>query len=372
MPQRPQPYLNPPKRPAFALPVPPPGKRLLSLAINESPYGASPRAVEAARARLAKPNRYPDPSSNELRGAIGQAFGLDPERIICGNGSEELLDVAGRLFARPGDRIIMSQSGFFQFAVVAARLGADLVRAPERDLVTDVDALLALVTTATKLIYLAVPNNPTGVMIPVGEIARLQRALPGHVVLVLDLAYGEFLASADLAALMKLAAESQNVIAARTFSKAYGLAALRVGWALAPEWMMPGLNMLRGVGNINAPAQAAAVAALDDQDFVARVVRDTAIEREYLGGHLARLGLDFVPGLGNFLLTEFPDRDGRRASDFIAYAMTEQGIWLRPVGEPGFANHSRLGLGTRVDNELLIATLERFLHPVMPAKVGIP
>jgi histidinol-phosphate aminotransferase len=361
MSDRPKPYLDPPKRPPFALPVPPPGKHFLSLAINESPYGASPAAVEAARLRLAEPHRYPDPSSNELRRAIGSTFELDPERIICGNGSEELLDVIGRLFARAGDRIIISQSGFFQFAMVAARLGAELVRAPERDLITDIDALLALITPATKLIYLAVPNNPTGVMIPVGEIARLHRALPGHVVLVLDLAYGEFLPPRDLAALMKLAADSRNVIATRTFSKAYGLAALRVGWALASEWMMPGLNMLRGVGNINAPAQMAATAALSDQDFVQRVVRDTAVERNFLASHLARLGLDFVPGLGNFVLTAFPDSDGRRAADFIAYAMAEQGIWLRPVGEPGFANASRLGLGTRPDNELLVATLGRFL-----------
>ena len=170
--------------------------------------------------------------------------------------------VIGRLFARPGDRIIMSQSGFFQFALVASRLGAELARAPERDLVTDVDALLALATPETKLVYLAIPNNPTGVAMPVSEVCRLHAGLPPHVVLVLDLAYGEFLAPGDLAALMQLAVDSDNVIATRTFSKAYGLAALRVGWALAPPWMMPGLNLLRGVGNINAPAQAAAIAAL--------------------------------------------------------------------------------------------------------------
>ena len=190
---------------------------------------------------------------------------------------------------------------------------------------------------------------------------RLHAALPAHVVLVLDLAYGEFLPPGDLAALMQLAVESENVIATRTFSKAYGLAALRVGWALAPAWMMPGLNLLRGIGNINAPAQAAAVAALADRDFLNRVVSETAKERDFLSAHLTRLGLRHVKGLGNFLLTEFPDEDGKRAADFIAFAMREEGIWLRPVGEPGFPNHSRIGLGTRAENELVVATLDRFL-----------
>ncbi len=185
--------------------------------------------------------------------------------------------------------------------------------------------------------------------------------LPAHVVLVLDLAYGEFLEPTDLAELMQLALDNDNVIATRTFSKAYGLAAMRVGWALAPTWMLPGLNLLRGVGNINAAAQAAATAALSDREFLGHVVSETASERDFLSAHLTRLGLRHVKGLGNFLLTEFPDQDGRRAQDFIAFAMREEGIWLRPVGEPGFPNHSRIGLGTRAENELVAKTLDRFL-----------
>jgi histidinol-phosphate aminotransferase len=364
--QKPHPYLDPPRRPAFALPVPPVGKRLISLAINESAYGASPFATEAAIARLSAPHRYPDPSSGDLRRALGAAFDLDPDRIICGNGSEELLDLIGRLFARPGDRIVMSQSGFFQFALVASRLDAELARAPENDLVTEVDGVLALATPDTKLVYLAIPNNPTGVAMPVADVLRLHPALPSHVVLVLDLAYGEFLDPADLAALMHLAVDSENVIATRTFSKAYGLAAMRVGWALAPAWMMPGLNLLRGVGNINAPAQAAAMAALADREFLDHVIAGTARERDFLSAQLTRLGLRHVKGLGNFLLTEFPDQDGRRASDFIAFAMREEGIWLRPVGEPGFPNQSRIGLGKRAENELVVKTLRRFLAAPQP------
>jgi histidinol-phosphate aminotransferase len=357
----PQAYFNPPRRLPFVLPTPPQGKRLISLAINESSFGCSRKALAAAEARLSDLNRYPDPSSAELRRAIGRQFALDPERIVCGNGSEELLDVAARMFARAGDEIIMSQSGFFQFAVVAARLGAELKRAPERDLITDVDGLLALVTAKTKLVFLAVPNNPTGTLLPVDDVIRLHEALPSQVVLVLDLAYGEYIEKSDLARLMRYGGGKPNIIITRTFSKAYGLAALRVGWAVAPAWMVPGLNLLRGVGNINAIGQAAAAAAVQDQVFVDRVVAETTAERSFMARHFSRLGLHFVPGYGNFLLTRFPDEDTKSAAKFIDLAMQKQGLWLRPVGEPGFANWSRIGLGNRAENELLVGLLEDFL-----------
>lgn len=357
----PQPYFNPPRRLPFVLPTPPQGKKLISLAINESPYGCSRKAWAAAEARFGEPNRYPDPSSAELRRAIGRQFALDPERIVCGNGSEELLDVIARMFVRAGDEIIMSQSGFFQFAVVAARLGAELSRAPEQDLITDVDALLAMVSKKTKLVFLAVPNNPTGTLLPVDEVIRLHGRLPPEIVLVLDLAYGEYMEKGDLARLMRYGGAQANIIITRTFSKAYGLAALRAGWALAPDWMTPGLNLLRGVGNINAVAQAAAAAAVEDQVFVDRVVAETHAERAFLARHLTRLGLHFVPGFGNFLLTRFPDAEAKSAAKFIDFAMRERCIWLRPVGEPGFANWSRIGLGNRAENELLVGLFEEFL-----------
>lgn len=354
-------YFNPPRRLPFVLPTPPEGKKLISLAINESPYGCSRKAWTAAEARFGDPNRYPDPSSADLRRAIARQFALDPERIVCGNGSEELLDVVARMFVRAGDQIIMSQSGFFQFAVIAARLGAELLRAPEQDYITDVDALLALVSEKTKLVFLAVPNNPTGTLLPVDDVIRLHEKLPPHVVLVLDLAYGEYMEKSDLARLMRHGGAQPNIVITRTFSKAYGLAALRVGWALAPDWMTPGLNLIRGVGNINAIAQAAAGAAVQDQVFVDRVVAETAAERAFMARHYARLGLQFVPGFGNFLLTRFPDDETKSAGKFIDFAMREAGLWLRPVGEPGFTNWSRIGLGNRAENELLVRLLEEFL-----------
>ena len=357
----PQAYFNPPRRLPFVLPTPPKGKKLISLAINESPYGCSRKAWAAAEERFGNPNRYPDPSSADLRRAIGKHFALDPERVVCGNGSEELLDIVARMFVRAGDEIIMSQSGFFQFAVVAARLGADLKRAPERDYVTDVKGLLALVSPKTKLVFLAVPNNPTGTLLPVDDAIRLHENLPPEIVLVLDLAYGEYMEKSDLDRLMHYGGSKPNIVITRTFSKAYGLAALRVGWALAPDWMTPGLNLLRGVGNINAIAHAAAAAAIADQVFVDRVVAETTAERAFLARHLTRLGLHFVSGYGNFLLTRFPDEEAKSAARFIDLAMQKEGIWLRLVGEPGFANWSRIGLGNRAENELLVGLLEEFL-----------
>jgi histidinol-phosphate aminotransferase len=358
MTSHPQPYFDPPKRPAFALPVAPVGKRLISLAINESAFGASPRAFAAAQTRLADLNRYPDPSSNALRTEIAAVHRLDRERIVCGNGSEELLDIIGRLFARPGDEIVTSQSGFFQFALVAARSGATLIRAPEHEYITDIDALLALVTAKTKLVFLAVPNNPTGTVMPLADIRRLHANLPPHVMLVLDLAYGEYLPADDLTALMALAEASANIIATRTFSKAYGLAALRVGWLIAPELYIPGLNLLRGIGNINAVAQAAASAALHDGQFVRDAVARTAEGRDALAAAFTRLGLTFIPGHGNFLLTRLPEG---RLDAFLDFVMREDGIWLRPVGEPGFAGWSRIGIGTPDEMRRLITLLERFL-----------
>lgn len=354
-------YFNPPRRLPFVLPAAPEGKKLISLAINESPYGCSRKAWAAAEARFGDPNRYPDPASAQLRSVIGLQFSLDPERIVCGNGSEELLDVVARMFVRSDDQIIMSQSGFFQFAVIAARLGAELLRAPEQDFITDVDGVAALVSDRTKLVFLAVPNNPTGTLLPVDDVIRLHEKLPAHIVLVLDLAYGEYIDRNDLARLMRYGGEKPNIVITRTFSKAYGLAALRVGWALAPEWMTPGLNLLRGVGNINAIGQAAAAAAVQDQVFVDRVVAETAAERAFMARHFTRFGLDFVLGFGNFLLTRFPEAEAKSAAKFIDFAMQEAGIWLRPVGEPGFANWSRIGLGNRAENELLVRLFEEFL-----------
>ena len=365
MSERPIATVNPPAKPPVVVARPPEGIRPINLALNESVYGASPRAVEAAQARVRDAHRYPDPASSELRAAIAETHDIHMDRIVCGNGSEELLDVVGRLFVRAGDAILISQSGFFQFALVAARLGADLIRAPEVDFTADADALASACNGSVKLLFLAIPNNPTGTVMPASAVEDLHGRLPKNVVLVLDCAYGEYMDQTELAALMKLAGKSENVIVTRTFSKAYGLAALRVGWCYAPAWMVPGLNMIRSIGNINAPAQAAAIAALGDGAHMRQAVADTGIERAFVADGLEALGLSIIRGCGNFVLTKFPDQPELSTDVVLPRLLAETGIILRPVGEPGFANWTRIGLGRRAENELLLAALGKLLGRAM-------
>ncbi|MHA1571215.1 MAG: pyridoxal phosphate-dependent aminotransferase, partial [Alphaproteobacteria bacterium] len=270
----------------------PPGRRLIDLSLNESSYGASPKAIAAAQARCASPERYPDPASAALRKALGRVHDLDPARIVCGNGSEDLLDLIGRVYARPGDEILVTEHGFAQFRLIATRVGATPVSAPENGLTADVDALLAAVTQRTKILYLANPNNPTGTYVNATELARLHSALPPSVLLVVDAAYAEYVVATDFDNGLSLARENdaENIIVTHTFSKAYGLAAFRVGWAYLPHAAAGPVNLVRAIGNVNAIAQAAALAALDDPDFVARTRDRTAEERRRLTAALTAIG----------------------------------------------------------------------------------
>ena len=356
----PQPYLSVLSKPLARPPVIPSGMKIIDLSINESPYGASPLAIEAAQKRIQYPHRYPDPSSRALRNAIAKTYQLSAARVVCGNGSEELLDVIGRLFARPGDEILISENGFFQFALVAERLGAKLVRAPEQNFVANVDALLAAANAKTKLLYLAVPNNPTGTILPFAEIQRLRENLPERLVLVLDCAYGEYLPSSMLSDIYTLANQHHNIIVTHTFSKAFGLAAFRVGWCYAPEEFAPALNRLRGVGNINAPGQAAAEAALKDLGFVSGAVRDNRKERQRVKQAFENMGYNCLNGEGNFLLTKTDLGPSEDANAFRTYLLSNAGILLRPVTEPGFENYARISLGTHEQNTILIEAANKF------------
>lgn len=252
----------------------PKGLPVISMGYNELPYPTLPQ-VQAAIARTAtQANRYGSALCTGLRQALAVQHGLNADSLICGNGSEELLDVVGRCFVRPGDEIVISEFGYIQFSFIAHRLGAQLVLAPEVDHTTKVDNLLNCVGPKTKLVFLANPNNPTGTMLPEDELVRLAESLPGHVVLVLDLAYGEFVSTGYCANMHKLVEAHGNVVVTRTFSKVYGLAGLRVGWCHAPVAMMGGLYAARGMGSVNAFAQAAALAALAEHDAMQRNVTE--------------------------------------------------------------------------------------------------
>jgi histidinol-phosphate aminotransferase len=359
MTQSPVPYI-PPIAISVVKPPVAVGRILHDLSLNELSEGASPRALEAVRSRAARLHRYPDPASSELRAAIGHAYGLDPERIVCGNGSEELLDVIGRLFARPGDEILFTRHGFVQFPIVAMRTGATGVMAPEPDLVADVDALLAAVTLRTRILFLANPNNPTGTTIEREAVVRLRDSLPASVMLVLDAAYAEFVDAPDFDDGLSLVEDRENVIVTRTFSKAFGLAALRVGWAYASLSQAAVMNRMRGIGNVNALAQAGAVAAVEDMAFMKAAVHRTIEGRERLAGGLRQLGLSVLPSQTNFVLARFPEK-GPASAGAAHAALLADGILVRPVEDYGLPEWLRISVGSPDQIAAVLGSLARLL-----------
>ena len=244
--------------------------RPIRLASNESALGPSAKAVAAYRALAGEIHRYPDGGADELREALGRCHGLDPARIVCGAGSDELITLLLRSFAGPGDEVLYSRHGFLMYPINAQAAGATPVAAPEQALTTDVDALLERVTERTRVVFVANPNNPTGTYLSAAEMARLHAGLPPSVVLAIDAAYAEFVNRNDYEAGMTLVDRAKNVVMLRTFSKIYALAGLRLGWAYCPPAIADILNRMRSPFNVNAPALAAGVAAVED---VAALIR---------------------------------------------------------------------------------------------------
>jgi len=337
------------------------GQALIDLSLNESSFGASPKALAASLERSERLHRYPDPASTELRQALGEAYGLNPDQLVCGNGSEELLDVIGRLFARPGDEIVFSERGFMQFPIVARRVGATEVKAPERDLVPDVDGLLDRITNKTKILFLGHPDNPTGRYLPTPELKRLVEAVPPKVLLVIDSAYAEYaMVEDDYTSGHEFVGGRENVVVTRTFSKAFGLAAMRVGWAHSSETVVRYMNRMRGIGNVNALAQETAKAALGDMEHMREVVRMTAEERARLTPLYAALGLTVMPGAANFLLVKFPTGTNHTAQAALAF-LAEQRIITRSVDDYGLTDYLRISIGLPEENNAVIERMKQFM-----------
>src|SRR5947209_5953523 len=242
--------------------------RLFKLSSNESPLGPSPQAVAAYREVAHRLQDYPDGASTELRAAIGRAFGLGPDRIVCGAGSDDLLNLIADAYLHDGDEAIHTTHGFLVYPIAIMGSGATPIAAPERNYTADVDAILAALSERTKIVFLANPNNPTGTYVPFDDVKRLHKALPPHVLLVLDAAYAEYVRRNDYEAGIELVATSENVVMARTFSKIYGLAALRLGWIYGPASVVDVLNRTRGPFNVNSAAMAAGVAAIEDSAHI--------------------------------------------------------------------------------------------------------
>lgn len=363
---RPQAYLEPMQirgRIARAQPL---GLPVVNMGFNELPYGPSPAVGEALHNAAGRVQSYGSPHCDGLRDAIGASNGIDPEHVICGNGSEELLDVIARVFARPGDEILITEYGYIQFALTANRVGADLVKAPEQDFTTDVDALLSAVTARTRVLFLANPNNPTGTLVDTRELARLADALPPQVLLVLDLAYGEFATPEYCAGVHALVQGRENVVVTRTFSKAYGLAGARVGWCHGPDWIIPLLYAARGMGTVNALAQAAAIAALGDMATVQTRVSEIKAERARMSATMQALGCSVLPSHTNFLLLSPPDQNPDTTEAIVEHVFDTAGIIVNRTREAGLEHFLRVSVSLPAHNDLFLGTLEAFLAGASP------
>ena len=334
--------------------------KVYKLSSNETPLGPSPNAIAAYKAVADHLEDYPDGSASALREAIGKAYGLDPARIVCGTGSDELLNLLAHAYLGPGDEAIHTTHGFLVYPIATLGSGATPVVAPEKDHTADVDAILVKVTERTKVVFLANPNNPTGTYVPFDEVKRLHQALPKHVLLVIDAAYAEYVRRNDYESGIELVATSENVVMTRTFSKIYGLAALRLGWLYAPAHVVDALNRIRGPFNVNAAAIAAGVEAIRD---TAHVERSRQHNEEWLGWlteEIGKLGLMVTPSVGNFILIHFPETKGKTAKDADAL-LTSRGCVLRAVGAYHLPNALRMSVGTEEANRLTVNTLAELM-----------
>jgi histidinol-phosphate aminotransferase len=330
------------------------------LSSNESPLGASPKAIEAFRASVGDLAVYPDGSSWDLREAIGRRHGLNPARIICGNGSDELLGLLAQTFLHPGDEGLYSEHGFLKYPICIRAAKGTPVVAKETDKTVSVDAMLAKVSSRTKIVYLANPNNPTGTYIPFSEVKRLQMGLPPDALLVIDAAYAEYVTRNDYAAGVELASSCENVVMTRTFSKIHGLANLRIGWAYGSAHVVDALNRIREPFNLNGPAQAAAVASLGDVGHIEAAIAHNAHWLPWLAQAISALGIEVTPSVGNFLLLGFSREPGRSAADADAF-LSARGFILRAVAAYGLKDCLRLTIGGEEANRGVAAALAEFL-----------
>jgi histidinol-phosphate aminotransferase len=332
----------------------------VKLSANENILGCSDLARAAYVEAAGKLALYPDGHANILRDAVSAKYGLEPERLLFGCGSDEIFQLLNQTFLEPGDNMIQGEHGFAAFAIGARACQGEVRFAPEKNLTIDVDAILAMVDDRTRIVFVANPANPTGTWIPAAEVRRLHEGLPPSVVLVMDGAYAEFADDPNYSDGIELARSSENVVVTRTFSKIHGLAALRVGWSYMPAAIAAAVDRIRLPFNINIPAQLAAVAALGDDEFQARSKALVTQWRPWMIQQLGGLGLDVTPSVGNFVLVGFPETPGKTGPEAEAF-LASKGLLVRAVGNYGLPNHLRITIGLEEHNRAVILALSEFL-----------
>ena len=335
--------------------------RVFKLSANETPLGPSPKAIAAYKAAADHLEDYPEGTSRALRETIGRTYGLDPDRIICGAGSDELLNYLANTYLAPGDEAIHTTHGFLVYPIATMASGATNVIAPEKNFTADIDAILNAVTPRTKLVWLANPNNPTGTYVPFNEVKRLRAGLPPHVLLVIDAAYSEYVSRNDYEAGIEMVATTDNTVMTRTFSKIHGLASLRIGWMYGPANIIDAVNRIRGPFNVSTPASEAAIAALEDTAHQDKSRAHNETWRAWLTNEVSKLGLEVTPSAANFILIHFPQTKGKTAEDADVF-MTQRGLILRALKNYKLPHALRLTVGTEEANRLVIEGLTDFMR----------
>jgi len=336
------------------------GSKLHKLSSNETPLGPSPAAIAAYKAVADSLEHYPDGAATALREAIAAVHGLNPERIVCGSGSDEILHILANAYIGPGDEAIYTTHGFLVYPIAIKSMGGTPVIAPEVDHTANVDAILERVTDKTRVIFLANPNNPTGTYLPFAEVRRLHAALPPNVLLVVDAAYAEYVRRNDYESGVELAGSAPNVVMVRTFSKIYGLAGLRLGWCYGPAAVIDAMNRIRGPFNVSSASIAAGVAAIRDTAHTARAADHNAEWLPKVSDALTGLGLKVTPSVANFILVHFPDVAGKRAADADAYLL-DRGVVVRRLEPYGLHNALRMTIGSAEANKTTVDALTAFM-----------
>ncbi len=332
--------------------------RVVKLSSNEGAFGTPPGARAAYLAAAEDLHRYPDGGATALRRAIGRRFGLDPGRIVCGAGSDDLIYLLCLAYGGPGTELIMTAHGFSVYAIAGAFAGSRVIKTPERDLTADVDAMLAAVSPATRLVFLANPNNPTGSLLPAAEIARLRAGLPEEVLLVLDAAYAEYVDRADYEAGAALVDAAANTVMTRTFSKIFGLGGLRLGWCYAPPAVVDVLNRVRMPFNVNAAVQAAGIAALAEPGWVEQGRAHNTAYRAKLAAVLTEAGIRVWPSEGNFVLADFATETRAVAADGF---LRGRGVIVRGMKSYALPHCLRITVGTAEEVAIVGEALAAFM-----------
>jgi len=331
---------------------------IVKLASNENPLGPSPKALAAAQAALTDMTLYPDGAGFVLKKALCDKLGIQPQQIVLGNGSSDILDFITRVFVNDGDNVVTSQHAFAIYGLVAKMVGAECINVPAKNFGHDLDAMAAAINDRTRIVFVTNPNNPTGTWLKKDELVAFLNKVPAHVLVLLDEAYFEYVQEADYPDGIQLLPQYPNLIIARTFSKAYGLAALRVGYSVSSPELADLMNRVRPPFNVNSVALAAAAAALADDDYVARSVAENTAGMQQLTNAFAAMNLSYIPSVGNFIAFKVPA--GVKAMD-VYNQLLGKGVIVRPVGNYEMPDYLRVSIGTAAENTAFIHALQAVL-----------